>query len=99
MGCGECKLLRLLKLEHYIEELYGVDVEGSLLERSQYLITPLTTDYIHKRPLPLHIFLMKGLIRNNDYLVMIFDYLVTVTNNIWHCVLHWNYCVLKLAFC
>ena len=61
MGCGECKLVRQLKSEHYIEQLYGVDIEQSILEESQYWIKPLITDFIHRRPHPLHACLMQGI--------------------------------------
>lgn len=62
IGCAECKLLRLLKSEGYIEQLYGVDIDQSVLEGSQYCIEPLTTDFIHRRAQPLHVCLLKGIV-------------------------------------
>lgn len=61
MGCAECKLLRLLKVEHCIEELIGVDIDRDILERRKRLIEPLTTDFLFKRPRPLHVALFNGM--------------------------------------
>ena len=61
MGCGECKLLRLLKFQDFIEELIGVDVDASILQSHRYRIQPLTADYLFRRPNPLCVQLMRGL--------------------------------------
>ena len=60
MGCGECRLLRLLKAEHCVEQLIGVDIDGDLLDWKKYLAQPLTTDYLFRRPRPLHVALFEG---------------------------------------
>ena len=67
MGCGECKLLRLLKFQDFIEELIGVDVDASILQSHRYRIQPLTADYLFRRPNPLCVQLMRGLC---DYLLI-----------------------------
>lgn len=59
-GCAECKLLRLLKKEEYIEELVGVDLDSVPLRMHSGLVRPLITDYLHPRPHPLHMSLMQG---------------------------------------
>ena len=65
MGCAECKLLRRLKREQYVEELVGVDVDSKLLYVNQNIVEPLTTDFLIPRQLPLLVKLMKGkLVRN-----------------------------------
>ena len=61
MGCGECKLVRQLKSEQYVEQLIGVDIDRSSLEDNEYWIKPLITDFIYKRLRPLHICLMQGM--------------------------------------
>ena len=60
IGCAECKLLRLLKKEDYIEELIGVDVDAPTLRMNSHLVKPLVTDYLHPRPRPLYMALMQG---------------------------------------
>lgn len=59
-GCAECKFLRLLKKEDYIEELVGVDLDSVPLTMNSNLVKPLITDYLHRRTRPLHIALMQG---------------------------------------
>lgn len=59
-GCAECKLLRLLKKEEYIEELVGIDVDSVPLRVHSELVRPLITDHLHPRPHPLHMALMQG---------------------------------------
>lgn len=59
-GCAECKLLRLLKRELYIERLVGVDVDPVPLRMHSLMVKPLITDYLHPRPRPLHMALMEG---------------------------------------
>ena len=65
MGCGQCKLLRSLKFENYIEELIGVDINATALQTHQHYVQPLTTDYLIRRPRPLKVHLLKGLSANN----------------------------------
>ena len=60
-GCAECKLLRLLKKEEYIEELVGVDVDSVPLRVHSDLVRPLITDHLHPRPHPLYMALMQGI--------------------------------------
>ena len=60
MGCAECKLIQKLCKESCIEELVGVDLDEGLLRERQYLIEPLTTDYLYPRSKPLSVKLMKG---------------------------------------
>ena len=60
LGCAECKLLKLLKKEDYIEELVGVDIDSVPLEMHSNLVEPLITDYLHPRPRPLYAALMQG---------------------------------------
>lgn len=60
MGCAECKLLRLLRREDYIEELVGVDINSALLRLNENIVQPLTTDFLHPRPKPFVIRLMQG---------------------------------------
>lgn len=59
-GCAECKLLRLLKKEDYIEELLGVDLDQVSLRMNSELVRPLITDYLHPRLHPLHMALLQG---------------------------------------
>lgn len=59
-GCAECKLLRILKKEEYIENLVGVDLDSVPLVMHADMVRPLITDYLHPRPRPLHMALMKG---------------------------------------
>ena len=60
VGCAECKLIRLLKMEPYVEELVGVDIDGACLSRRTHVVQPLTTDYLCPRKRPLHMALMEG---------------------------------------
>ncbi len=60
MGCAECRLLRMLKREPYVEELVGVDYDGVLLRMSEHVVQPLTTDYLMPRDNPLQFTLMQG---------------------------------------
>ena len=60
VGCAECKLLRLLKREAYIEHLVGVDVDPVPLRVHSAMIYPLITDHLHPRPRPLYMALMEG---------------------------------------
>lgn len=60
MGCAECKLLTALKKEDYVEELVGVDIDSVILKAKAHTLRPLTYDYLHPRPTPLHIALMHG---------------------------------------
>lgn len=60
VGCGEGKLLRLLRREGSVQELVGVDVQASLLETQQHSLQPLTTDYLLPREQPLTVRLMQG---------------------------------------
>ena len=60
VGCGEGKLLRLLRREGSVQELVGVDVQASLLEAQQHSLQPLTTDYLLPREKPLSVRLMQG---------------------------------------
>ena len=60
IGCADCKLLRLLKRESYIEDLIGVDVNPVVLEMNSHLVKPLITDHLHPRLHPLHMALMQG---------------------------------------
>ncbi len=62
MGCAECRLLRMLKREPYIEELVGVDYDGVLLRMSEHVVQPLTTDYLMPRDNPLQFTLMQGVL-------------------------------------
>ena len=59
-GCAECKLLRLLKRELYIESLVGVDIDPVPLSVHSALVHPLITDHLHPRPHPFHMALMEG---------------------------------------
>lgn len=59
-GCAECKLLRILKKEEYIEELVGVDVDSVPLMMCAEVVRPLITDYLHPRLRPLTMTLLKG---------------------------------------
>lgn len=60
MGCGECKLVALMRRQSHVEELIGVDVDGKLLQAQESFIKPLTADYIQRRERPLQITLMQG---------------------------------------
>ena len=60
MGCAECKLLRRLKREKYIEELVGVDIDSVQLYVHQPIVYPLTTDFLNPRQMPLLVKLMQG---------------------------------------
>ena len=60
MGCSECKLLRQLKHEQYIEELVGVDVNSVSLNMYQNVVRPLITDFFNCRQRPLVMRLMQG---------------------------------------
>ena len=60
MGCAECKLLRRLKREKYIEELVGVDIDSVQLYVHQSIVYPLTTDFLNPRQMPLLVKLMQG---------------------------------------
>lgn len=60
VGCGEGKLLRLLRREGSVQELVGVDIQASLLETQQHTLQPLTTDYLLPREQPLTVWLMQG---------------------------------------
>ena len=60
MGCAECKLLRRLKREQYIEELVGVDIDSLQLYVHQPIVYPLTTDFLNPRQMPLLVKLMQG---------------------------------------
>ena len=62
MGCAECKLLRLLRRVPCVTELVGVDVQTSLLEAQQHGLQPLISDFVMRRPDPLTIHLMHGLL-------------------------------------
>ena len=59
-GCAECKLLRLLKRESYIEHLVGVDIDSVPLSVHSAVVRPLITDYLHPRPHPFQMALMEG---------------------------------------
>lgn len=60
MGCGEGKLVNLMKRQPLIEELIGVDIDPQLLTRQESVIQPLNTDFLILREKPLHITLMQG---------------------------------------
>lgn len=60
MGCAECKLLRQLKREPYIEQLVGVDFDPMPLKMNEHIVHPLTTDYLMPRTNPLRVTLMQG---------------------------------------
>ena len=77
MGCGQCKLLRSLKFENYIEELIGVDINATALQTHQHYVQPLTTDYLIRRPRPLKVQLLKGLSTSNymNYAIYIYIYI------------------------
>ena len=60
LGCAECKLLRKLKRESYIEQLYGVDIDPVTLQLKEHIVYPLTTDYLMPRSNPLQVTLMQG---------------------------------------
>lgn len=78
MGCGQCKLLRSLKFENYIEELIGVDINATALQTHQHYVQPLTTDYLIRRPRPLIVQLLKGLSTSNymNYAIYIYNYII-----------------------
>ena len=60
VGCAECKLLHALMKEDYVEELIGVDIDAVTLKANAHRLQPLTYDFLHPRPSPLHIALMHG---------------------------------------
>ena len=62
MGCAESKLLRLLRRVPCVRELVGVDIQTSLLEAQQHGLQPLISDFVMRRPDPLTIHLMHGLL-------------------------------------
>lgn len=78
LGCAECKLLKLLKKEDYIEELIGVDIDSVPLEMHSNLVEPLITDYLHPRPRPLYAALMQGSIAQVDPKLMNFNLLTCI---------------------
>ena len=60
MGCGECKLLKLLRFHKHIERLIGVDIAAESLRDNQRLVQPLISDYLIRRPKPLTVQLLNG---------------------------------------
>ncbi|XP_006825373.1 small RNA 2'-O-methyltransferase-like, partial [Saccoglossus kowalevskii] len=66
MGCSECKLLRKLKNESYIEELIGVDIDNLALESNQHLGQPLISDYLYPRDNPLSVIILCGSVADYD---------------------------------
>ncbi|XP_077987051.1 small RNA 2'-O-methyltransferase-like [Glandiceps talaboti] len=78
MGCSECKLIRLLKNEPYIEELTGVDVDRSVLVHREHIITPLTTDYLFPRDNPLTVRLLQGSVADYDTRLADYDLVACV---------------------
>lgn len=60
MGCGECKLLRLLTKETSVRELVGVDVQEAVLKSNSHRLQPLISDYVLPRQTPLTVRLMQG---------------------------------------
>ncbi|XP_070532724.1 small RNA 2'-O-methyltransferase-like isoform X1 [Ptychodera flava] len=78
MGCSECKLLRHLKNESYIEELCGVDIDESILLANQHAVKPLISDYLHPRDNPLVMRILQGSVTDFDMRVQSFDLVACV---------------------
>eukprot|EP00057_Strongylocentrotus_purpuratus_P013277 XP_011667751.1 PREDICTED: uncharacterized protein LOC589300 [Strongylocentrotus purpuratus] len=78
IGCGELKVVRLLKFHRYIHELIGLDVDGDLLKQHSYLINPLASSYLHPLPHPLVISLLHGSITERDSRLLNSDLVVCV---------------------
>ncbi|XP_041464358.1 uncharacterized protein LOC121415242 isoform X2 [Lytechinus variegatus] len=78
VGCGELKVIRLLKFHRYIHELIGLDVDGELLRRHSGLIEPLAASYIHPLPHPMVITLLHGSIAERDSRLLDPDLVVCV---------------------
>nr|XP_054756494.1 small RNA 2'-O-methyltransferase-like [Lytechinus pictus] len=78
VGCGELKVIRLLKFHRYIHELIGLDVDGELLRRHSGLIEPLAASYIHPLPHPMVIALLHGSIAERDSRLLNPDLVVCV---------------------
>lgn len=78
IGCGELKVVRLLKFHRYIHELIGLDIDGDLLKQHSYLINPLASSYLHPLPHPLVIALLQGSITERDSRLLNTDLVVCV---------------------
>ena len=68
VGCAECKLLKLLRREEYIQELVGVDLRESVLEAQCSNLQPLAADFIILRKQPLTLRLMQGVYTHEYYI-------------------------------
>lgn len=65
-GCAECKFLSLLIQCQQMTEIYGVDIDGSLLQRNSFKMQPRACDYLHPRELGLKCCLLAGSVADYD---------------------------------
>ena len=61
-GCAECKFMWTLRnlSGGYLQEIIGVDIDRSVLERHNSVAEPVTSEYLYKRKTPLKIGLYCG---------------------------------------
>ncbi|XP_072166868.1 uncharacterized protein [Diadema setosum] len=78
IGCGELKVIRLLKFHAYIHELVGMDIDKEVLRGHRYLIEPLPAHYLKPLPHPLVISLLHGSITKPDSRLLNCDLAVCV---------------------
>ncbi|XP_046570549.1 small RNA 2'-O-methyltransferase-like isoform X1 [Haliotis rubra] len=60
IGCGECRMVTLLKTVPCMESISLVDLDKRLLESKKDCIRPLIFDYLHQREKPLCVRLFHG---------------------------------------
>ena len=77
-GIAECRVLQQYRPLPAVEKIVGVDTDRSVLEAHQFLIRPLTSDYIAPRDRPLWVALFEGSVAEYDCRLADFEAVVMI---------------------
>lgn len=80
-GCAEAKLVKVLTSQEqltHLEEVVGVDIDRELLERNEFRIKPLISDYLRPRSHPFKVSLYQGSVAEADERFVDFDVIACI---------------------